>query len=1039
MRCLKEISAALGEGDVNYSYYTRSAYRVVLIELKRAGRREEMQKMEEELLATADTPAEIVMALSFASETEDRKHVLMLFDRFVKADSQSNDKSPQATQWSAQIGSMLASIVGKSGSSPMECLELVDRYLSYHAVKNQAQRTARQGRSTSRTPVSPRNYVTVYSGSSGRSITMTYPTANAYFDSSALSLLRTAFEVFKQKDLASDLVKHLQTRSAEAAGIEKLYRTLALAYVQVWHEDQEAAVKALAAATEQAPQDFELRLDVARFYQQTRQFDEALATVDAVTPLDQASLQDRESLALSLAVTLGDQERARQAAKRLFGLRLDAETQVQLVGQMRRLGMHEEAEAVLARAQGQAGSRLGAMAALMTQHQADGKIEIAAQMAHQILRRSRTASASQVAQGYSTADDSYRRNALQCLAQSGKLKELIAGTEKQIERSPQSTQLHETLSEYWQAAGDQDKSLEVQGKIVALRPDDADLRFRYAQLLSNRGKTAEACEEYMTVIKKQPRLLGNRYYEVIRTFQQAKREVELARLLEEIDVRALGQPYVASELVSNLLRSSTASSANRAAGMALFKKVWDAQPSYRASLMQYFYDAELWKLPEVYEYGKKSLLPTPPLAKQQPWYGVSSSLSYSSDGTVTGVLKHVLDTATRNNDLPKLREEILQAHADCPEWLAGKAIVALIDLRMGREANLREELKPLLETKLNDYTMRHVRWIIGQEIDSKPQWRELAIELYTPTLEPSNDSMDEFEYSPARRLVKVYQDAGQREEARRVLLTAASAKETERFSSDPAYNAYRRSQRLASLGRQFVQLEFPIEAMKVYRELLSDLSLAEVATSPNYGSMVERNRTQARQELQSITEKVAADTSGDALAAILTPAANAPPELPAVDLMLFASSSGGKMATIESTLARVLRGALKPAAAETARTQLAELAQQRPRDFSVLIAQTLLVLTEKDEAQSGQALKRLEQLVDEVPLEELPTGQRPNSRQRTEAAQQIGLWLAARECFRKPELRRWERSSPPAPSRPPQDKLNKSCSWRCTTSAARWR
>ena len=68
---------------------------------------------------------------------------------------------------------------------------------------------------------------------------------------------------------------------------------------------------------------------------------------DAVQPLDNSTMKRREELALRLAVLVGDFERARQAAERLFGLRLDTDTQVRLAGQMNQLGQHELAEAVL--------------------------------------------------------------------------------------------------------------------------------------------------------------------------------------------------------------------------------------------------------------------------------------------------------------------------------------------------------------------------------------------------------------------------------------------------------------------------------------------------------------------------------------------------------------------------------------------------------------------------------------------------------------------------------------------------------------------
>ena len=88
------------------------------------------------------------------------------------------------------------------------------------------------------------------------------------------------------------------------------------------------------------------------------------ASIPRITPLDQPTMQKKENAALRLAVRTGNIDRARQAADRLFGLRLDAETQVSLAGQMRQLGMHEGAEAVLARARRQAGNRTSALISL---------------------------------------------------------------------------------------------------------------------------------------------------------------------------------------------------------------------------------------------------------------------------------------------------------------------------------------------------------------------------------------------------------------------------------------------------------------------------------------------------------------------------------------------------------------------------------------------------------------------------------------------------------------------------------------------------
>ena len=187
---------------------------------------------------------------------------------------------------------------------------------------------------------------------------------------------------------------------------------------------------------------------------------------------------------------------------------------------MRRLGMNEESEAVLARAQRQAGSRISAVRThgSVSSPGADGSCRPGrAPDSPSLANRTRRPDGDGLFNGRLAIANC---RALECLAQAGKLKELIATVEQQIERTPQASQLYETLAEYYQAAGDVQKLLDLQAKIVSLRPDDADLRYRYGQELYRRGKLKEACDEYLVVVKKQPQLLRNRYWEVQQAFQR---------------------------------------------------------------------------------------------------------------------------------------------------------------------------------------------------------------------------------------------------------------------------------------------------------------------------------------------------------------------------------------------------------------------------------------------------------------------------------------------------------------------------------------
>ncbi len=58
----------------------------------------------------------------------------------------------------------------------------------------------------------------IWVGSSYRSVSIDFPRANEYFDTDAILVLRTAFELYKRDDLLSDLVAHFRRQADAAAG-----------------------------------------------------------------------------------------------------------------------------------------------------------------------------------------------------------------------------------------------------------------------------------------------------------------------------------------------------------------------------------------------------------------------------------------------------------------------------------------------------------------------------------------------------------------------------------------------------------------------------------------------------------------------------------------------------------------------------------------------------------------------------------------------------------------------------------------------------
>jgi len=155
-----------------------------------------------------------------------------------------------------------------------------------------------------------------------QSVAVDYPQANDYYDLGAIQRLRTAFEHYKQADLVSDMIAHVKQKFDAAPAGEKIEWQLGLGYLYWWNQEKEQALSELTAAAGLVPNDVNMKFDLAGLREKNNEPDEALAILDAITPLDHTAMQRKEESALKLAVRTGNVDRARQAADRLFGLRL---------------------------------------------------------------------------------------------------------------------------------------------------------------------------------------------------------------------------------------------------------------------------------------------------------------------------------------------------------------------------------------------------------------------------------------------------------------------------------------------------------------------------------------------------------------------------------------------------------------------------------------------------------------------------------------------------------------------------------------------
>lgn len=991
----------------NLSYYAA----VVSLELKRAKRDEEAKKLISDITSRNKTPQQLATSITILANQGETAAALHAFDQFAALDIAQNDnRSTVATSMRQSAAMGLCQIMGATNTKIESVRDIFDRYISYHIKRNELRR---QDRGASRATTPSRSSYTVYLKGQQKNAQVTFPPAGQYWDQPALNILRNAYEIYNAADLTTDFTAEIEKRRIDAQGSAQLYWELARAYVEFWSGEKESAAAYFSKATQLAKQDIQLQFDLANLHTQAQNPEEALAVLDRIQPSDQKLVIQKETAILSFAQQLGDLDRATIAAKRLFGMRIDTNAQMQLADSMRRLGMNEEAESILKRAERQTASRGAALVALMTQYLVEGKNDLAAEAAYRILRSTRATGAS--ARTGQTQDDVNRQSALRCLQQTGKLKDQITLLEAQLERSPQSEPIYNALGEYYTAAGDTKKSEGLQAKLLSLRPDDADLRYRIGMTYSQIGKGKEACDLLLDALKKKPSLFGNQYYEVINVFRNNRRMADLGKLFSEMDLRQLGRYYVLQEVISYLSQDAATS---ELATTVLMRAV-EAYPEYGAGQFIQNLQPDQIRKPEIAAMFRKSLIPTPDKAKRQPW-NQNNSNGYSDDGTLYSTEMTLFD-ASSPTELSELKSEVAKTLVAVPQWEEGHSLLVMLAVRAGDRVEAQKHAEILAGFNIEaNYSAMYGVWKAAQDLRKIPELRDEAVKLYE-IADKAWRQQRNGSGGPAAALASMLIEGGDKETARKMLLDSLKEQE-ESYPGNPGYAEYQRTSRLYQAANRFEQLGFTTDALKTYRELVNYGKLHDAAIrqwqTDNYYTL------SAESMLQQLVRKLT-DQSDRSWVKELLQDQDAKNNTSPIDLFLVNSSGSASSAAarriiydeygnairpttgsprLSSLLINVLKEKFAdPALEKEIADRLTDLAAKFPADLPVAIAESVYALSKLPPDAQKTALTRLEKLVDAAPLEEIPAGKRANARQRAAAAPQMAIWLVARECLERPE------------------------------------
>jgi tetratricopeptide (TPR) repeat protein len=993
----------------------------LLNELKLAGRQEQADALYEDLVASAATEMDLMAVMGLAVERGELDRVLEIAGRIEQRRAAART-SVTASYYTGNdvLDSLTQLAVRRFGTGQdSEVLRIFDaamailrtRFDNLTPSQRQKNSSWNQGpvqipiyfQQTTETPQGQQTYL------NSNYVQLDYPFPNAYFDYPGISLLRNFYENYNREDTLAEFVRHIEDRTNAAEGPQAAFGRLALCYIYWWHDLKEDSADELEAVVNAVPDDLSLRLQLASMQQQQGDAKAALATLDAVEPLNQNQLQQREMLALQLAVTTGNPDRARQAGERLFGLRLTTEIELQLADFMHQAGLHDLAESLLERARRSAGNRASSLLSLLQHYQTQGDTETAVEIAFQILRRSGSSSSMNP-----SADDSARQTAIQVLSQSGQLETLIERARQQLERSPNSLALHQTLADYYSASGDTEKHVEMMRKIAALRPNDAALQYQIAQQLASTSNYKDACDFYLAALRAQPSLLSNDYYTIQSAFEQAQRNDDFIAFLKEVDLTKLGQSYYVTNLIQNLLQNE----ATRQQALDLFQRMWDAFPAERPNMLSNIYQDDIWQLPVMYQYVHDAVIPADAAAMSNPWAGLQDY----------NILSRLVTTARSQNKLDPLYEEVLAKTNEIPNWHAGQAVLAVIEAQRGNFDASAARLTGLMDSQkqaINLYT----RYYVALQLKEYEPLAPTLVRWYEEGMHEYQQDNWGWGGGPKTELAELYVKVGRKHDARTALLEVWTQADFSRYYGygNAGYAAYARLANAVDVGQRLTTAGFPVDALRIYGE--ASMNPTEFQQARQYGG--DYYMQQFEQGRTAAAAAINADTLTEALALWLTTSTPRAPDSdaaetqqpgaaepttdenpieqkqPAIDLLLTVQSQSLRDSRVTSLFEPALDAiAGNEEALARVTDQLDAVRRENAADFSVDVVSALLAFSDTDSPERWpSAIQQLIDRMNAAPLEELPGGERPGSAQRAAAKEQLALWIVAREALRHPETR----------------------------------
>ena len=669
-----------------------------------------------------------------------------------------------------------------------------------------------------------------------------------------------------------DYLQHLTKPIAGAPASEIKSRNTLAAFAYWWMNQPQKCYNILARLSKQYPDDVNLRIEHARLASELGNDREALDILNDFEPLDSKMLVRKEMAALNLAARINDEERAAQAAERLFGMRIDTRTQLALSEQLRQLGMKDKAAAVLQRLKGgrkqDDSTKIQIAESLIEAGDKDAAAEVAFQLFRSVNRN----------RSQQGNNEYYRKRAISLLKSADRLAPLVAMAKRRFDAAPKSATARKELIELYIAAGKKkaaDKLLAEMPKSKSSRPTDL---IQQAKQLAQTGKNKEAVPLMLKALQQEPRLLEQNFYDLQRQVREAKAWDEMYTGLLKIPANRISEYRIDEILRGDYRQQSEAMSDAQLkfaihvleAGVAkyalysIMSKVTDKQkeqyPKFRKAIIKMVTDDSVFQL------------------NTNTW----TIHSYSGNGNADGAVKPVIEFLAQDKEAQTAFEKAVKKQLSKTkngEAYLARMLQALVKLKSGALNKDQEQIKAtanevriLLDEMKNSearkqsgsnqagwngYLPSTFLWQAGtiiQTVNGIPDKPKFLLAVYeSAKITDSQVNDQDPRYSIIHPLVQVYKGAGKPERAVNLLMNAYQNLDfSEHNQYNPGYSDYQDLQSWNWIAEQLQSCNAPFHALAIYRRALAAPSKFEKSQRWGSSMKVDQFKVGAKKAAASI-------------------------------------------------------------------------------------------------------------------------------------------------------------------------------------------